>query len=391
MNLKSILTTIAVPRPNHSNTLNTVIEYVKELLTGWGIQFTVQDFTLRPHMQLLVGYTCFILAVIFLFFILKKRPVGAFLAALAIPALLILEFELFIPVTSGIITRPGQNIIMSFPAAGAVRELIFCAHIDSKTDFLDHIQRARVYQWIPAAIVLGLLMPAWVLIAKKYSLLLKKSARVTTAALAIILVLYWGMVGLSFGGYVFLDRESFGAVDNGTSVTTLLALAKNIHDGKIDQGRSSVTVVITSGEEVSLQGAHAYVNNRFKSGTAETAVPPFLVNLELVAQKGNMIYWEKSGMFLKYYDTDIELRDRLNRVWKGISGTEMDSCEKITDDSQRFLAAGIPSITVGNSGLPGPGMGGFHSPLDCMNRVVFKNLDLMVLTLGRFIESYNKF
>ena len=53
------------------------------------------------------------------------------------------------------------------------------------------------------------------------------------------------------------------------------------------------------------------------------------------------------------------------------------------------MSAGIPAITVGNSGLPGLGEGWFHSNLDNPGRVNPDNLKLMIKALERYIEGYN--
>jgi len=104
-----------------------------------------------------------------------------------------------------------------------------------------------------------------------------------------------------------------------------------------------------------------------------------------------MVYWEKVGVFLKFYASDKELAEQLNKAWFKVSGNSLDMVEKnITDDSQRFCSAGIPSITIGHSGIPGMGMGGFHSTDDNMDRFNLKNLKLMVATLEEFIEAYDR-
>jgi hypothetical protein len=102
-----------------------------------------------------------------------------------------------------------------------------------------------------------------------------------------------------------------------------------------------------------------------------------------------MIYFEKVGVFLKFYASDEKLVKKLNEALakiSGVYGRSMDMAKKITDDSQRFCAAGIPSITVGHSGM---GMGGFHSTDDNMDRFDLKNLKLMIATLETFIEAYD--
>jgi hypothetical protein len=233
MDMYAVLEKIAVPRPNHSEAVDGTAAFIRDLLSSWDIPFTVQEFVLRPYQQLLVGYACFLLSLLILFFVIKRKPLPIIIAAVAIPVLLFMEFEFFIPLVSPLITKTGQNIIVSFPAADAARELIFAAHYDSKTDFFDHIERARVYRYIPIAGVLGMLMSLWVLLRNKISSLRKPALSIATVCLAVVLSAYWGLVALGFGGYIFLSGQSCGAVDNGGSVVTLLALAKDIREGKV--------------------------------------------------------------------------------------------------------------------------------------------------------------
>jgi len=388
MDLYEILKTIAVPRPNHSEAVGKTAAFIKDLLASWDIPFTVQNFTLRPHQQLLVGYSCFFLALLVVLFVIKKKPLPLFLAAAAIPVLLIVEHEFFTPIVSSLITRTGENIIISFKAPDAVRELIFAGHYDSKTDFFDHIERAKVYRWIPVAGVLGMLMALCVLLKNRLSSLQKPFLSIATVSSAGLRAAYGGRVALGLGGYIFLSKQSCGAVDDGGAVVTLLGLAKNIKDGKIKTGRSNITIVIMDGEEVGLQGSRWYVKNRFKDAGKKPALPVSQVNLELVAQNGNMYYWTKYGVFLSFKGHSKELENRLNAAWKGISGKTMDPGGNITDDAYNFLSAGIPAITVGHTGLPGLGEGGFHDVTDCMDRVNRDNLYLMVKTLGKYIEGY---
>lgn len=391
MDLYEILTNIAVPRPNHREALEQTAAYIKELLTSWNVPFIVQEFALRPYMQFLIGLTLVVLAILLFIFAWRKKPILALIVSILFFPLLFLEFEMFVPIVSGLITKPAENIVISFQAPDAVRELIFMAHYDSKTDFWDHIQRARIYKWIPHAFAFGVLLSIWLFFAKKFKVLKKGFFTAVTLVISGAIVVYWGLVFLGFGGFVFLpeEKDSFGAVDNGTAVVTLLAVSKDINDGRVDIKNSNVTIILTAGEEVTLQGSDFYVKDRWGK-VARPEIPTTLVNLELVAQNGNMVYWERVGVFLKSYETDPELIERLNSAYLEVSGKEMDTAAEgyITDDSHRFLTVGIPSVTVGNSGLPGMGMGGFHSDSDNLDRVNEENLVLMIETLERYIENY---
>ncbi len=388
MDMYALIEKMAVPRPNHSEALEKTAAYIQGLLSSWDIPFTVQEFALRPYQQLLVGYACFLLSLLVLFFVIKRKPLPILIAALGIPVLLFMEFEYFIPLVSPLITKTGQNIIVNFPSVNAVRELIFAAHYDSKTDFFDHIERAKVYRFIPIAGVIGLLLPLWVLLRKKFAALGRPSLSIATVCLAGLLSAYWALAALGFGGYIFLSGQSCGAVDDGGSVVTLLTLAKDIKEGRVKTGNSTVTIVFFAGEEVGPQGSRHFVKKYFKDDAAARTVPASLVNLELVGQNGNMLYWAKNGVFLSFLETDANLRKRLNAAWKGVSGKTMDAGGSITDDALHFLRAGIPAITVGHTGLPGLGEGGFHDITDCMDRVNPGNLTLMRKTLKKYIEGY---
>ena len=390
MDLNEILAHLSVPRPGQSQAMEETAKYIQALLNSWGIQFAVQEFTLRPYMQLLVGCTILLLAILLFILVLKKKSIAALIVALAIPFLLIAEFEFFIPLVSGLIQKVGQDIVVTFNVPNPARELVFAAHYDSKTDFFDHIQRARVYMFIPVAVGLAVILAVFTFFSRKYAALKKKGVTVAVLSLAGIVVVYWGLVSLAFGGYIFLppDRQSYGSVDDGASVAALLTLSRDIHDGKVDLGNSRVTILLTCGEETNLQGADPYVQGRFHKG--EKTVPPVsLVNLELVGQNGPMIYWKKDGEFLIYYNADSNLITRVGEAWKTESGMALEPGHLlITDDAQRFMTAGIPSITIGNSGEPGLGEAGFHSTADNPGRVNIDNLKLMIRVLERYIEGY---
>ncbi len=390
MNMMAILERIAIERPNHSEALEKTASYLKELLTAWGIPFSVQEFPLRPYMMLIVGIAILMLALGFAFAVYRKRPVAALLLALSIPVILVLEYELFVPVVSWLAQKRGENIIMNFPSPSAVRELIFCAHYDSKTDFWDHIQRARVYRFMPAAFITSILLALWTFLAARKEALSKGVIRIITLSIAGIFVVYIALLALGFGGFIFVPehRRSIGAVDNGGSVVTLLALAKDIHEKRVNTGSSNVTIVLTAGEEVTMQGAHHYVREFILRDGGRGKASRYLVNLELVGQKGDLFYAKKIAIFLKHYRASPELISRAGRVWRSMTGRSMHARDLISDDSHRFMAAGVHSITIGHIDASGLGMEGFHCEKDCMSRVDPKNLAHMVKVLERIIHDF---
>ena len=167
------------------------------------------------------------------------------------------------PVGFPLIQKTGHNVIVNFTVPNAARELFFCAHYTPRPTSGTRIQRGLVYRWIPVAVVLALILPGWLLLVKIQGLgskLYRAIALISAGAL----IIYWGLVALGFGGFIFLSKESPGAVDNATSVVTLLNLSKDIREGKVRLGKPNVTILFTGGEEVGLQGADRYVQDRFR-------------------------------------------------------------------------------------------------------------------------------
>ncbi len=379
---------LAIPRPNHSEALYATAAKIKAYLAAWRVPYVTQEFTLQQHKMLVVSFAAFVLAMLLGVAVFRKKPLLALALLLAMPALLIAEFELFVPVVSWVAQKRAENIIVSFNAAAPVRELIFAAHYDSKTDIFDHIQRARVYWFMIPSFGWGLLLVVLVFLARKYSVLGGRPERIVVSLAVAVFIAYWGLVAYAMGGYVLIpeERQSIGAVDDGGAVVTLLALAKDIQEGKVGVGQSNITLLFTAGEEINLLGADAYVKARLREKGKRP--PVSLINLEVAGQNGGIVYLEKSGVFLKYYEADPGLVGRIDAAVQAVTGVPIKAGGKVADDSQRFMAAGIPSVTIGNSGLPGYGMTGFHGEKDSLQRVNYRNIELMVGVLGRYIESY---
>ncbi len=387
MSLQDILTHIAIPRPSYSNAFDSVVAFIKELLFPYEIQYSIQEFVLKPRLDFIVGITIALLGIILCGFIIRKKPLAAIITAILIPAVLILEFEYFVSVVSWIITKPAENIIIRFPNPNAVRELIFAAHMDSKTALFDHIQRAHIYRLVPVAVILGLITPMIYSLGKIFRFAKNRVASGISIIIAVILAAYWVLFGTSFFGYVFVENQSPGAVDDAASVAILIDLAKDIHDGMVTTADNSVTILLTSGEEVNLLGALAYVNEFLPAGNIDRKIPAMLINLDLVGQGGNLAYAESNGVFLKHYPADTKLVNEVGKAWQSVSGKPLEKGEKSTDDAVCFMAKGIPSVTIYNTGIPGQGLGGFHSAADNMRRIDLNNMKMVLATLKRIINS----
>lgn len=388
--LSNILGRIAVPRPNHSPALESTADYIKKTLLKWDVPFFVQSYILYPYTQFFVGLWTLLCAVVFFGAVFLENPIAAAASLVLLLAVMVLELIRHVPLVSRLKRKRGENIIIRFVPETPRRDLIFSAHYDSKTDVWDHIQRERVYRWLPAGLVLGVGICGWLFLIQFRPGLSSFTSQIVVLSAAGLVLLYFVFFFIALGGYLLLPRKrwSRGAVDDGASVVSLLALARRLNQKAINIGDSAVTILLTSGEEVGLQGARAYTRERFRTHPKNPLRPVSVINLEAAGQAGNLCHWRRYGMFRTYKEPDSNLIFRLNKVWEGISGTIMDECDKITDDSLVYLSLGIPAVTIGNSGRPDLGLSGFHTPADAVSRVDFKNIALLQAALKRLIESY---
>ncbi len=390
MDLLPILEKIAVPRPNHSEAVRETAVYIKELLTSQQIPFTTQEFLVRPHQAMLLGVSIIILSILFFLFIKSRRPVLALISVLAILGVIILENETSFHAISSLIQRPGENVIIEFKSSDSQRELVFAAHFDSKTDVLDHLQRAIFLKLMPYILIIGILISILTYLSRKFNILNARPLRGLFLLGGIGLVVFSCSAFIWLGGYIFLGEEmhSPGAVDDGASVVALLKMADDIHRGELDIGRSDVTILLTDAEEVGFQGAYHYTKERFGEKAENLKKPVSLINLELLGQSGTLFHSQKTCSVFVCYKADSELISRVRKVWSGISDQPAVPLRKLNDDSFTFGKVGIPFVTIGNNGEPGLGLGKFHSTADNMDRVDAQNLQRMVQFLEKIVRSY---
>ena len=373
-----ILKTIAVPRPNGSAEFYRVAEYIKGWLAERNLPVETHLFSMRPYIYEIAAAAIIILTGLFIYLAFFRKSWLAALPVLLLGLLMLFEFSLGIPVISTLVQKEAENIVVSFHPEGAERELIFSAHYDSKTQPLDHRQRELVFRLIIPSVAAGVLLALvwWGLHYRGRRP--GKVLRLLPGGLLALLPAYWLVLALTFGGG-FLARPSPGAVDNGTATAVLMKLSEELKALPLE--KTAVTVVIFAAEELNVQGSQAYVRDRDRE---ENALPCCNINLELVCQEGDYVYWAEDGVFTTRYATSSELRGLLDEAVQTVTGQDLRLLEggfTTISDSGSFLAAGIPSITLGNAGSAQLGCCFFHSHLDNLERVVPARINELVQIL----------
>ena len=375
-----ILETIAVPRPNGSAEFYRTAAYIKEWLAEQGLSAGTHLFSMRPYFFEIVAAAIIVAALLFVYLAFFRKSWLAVLPVLVVGLVMLFEASLGTPVVSGLIRKDAENIVVTIAPEEAERELILTAHYDSKTQPLDHQQRELVFQLIIPSVAAGALLALlWWLLHRRG----RRPAKYFSLPLGGLLALlsaYWLLLAFTFGGG-FTARPSPGAVDNGTAVAVLMKLSRELKEAPLE--RTAVTVVLFAAEELNMQGSQAYLREYPREG----GLPAYNVNLELVGQEGDYAYWPEDGVFTSRYPTSAALNSLLGEALLRVTGEEIGPLEAsftTISDSGSFLAAGIPSTTLGNTGSAELGCAFFHSHLDNLERVVPERLDEMVQILKEF-------
>jgi len=307
---RELMGILSVPRPNGSAAERATARALREWLDRRGISYRVQAFRLYPYFFECVG----------LWLILSRSLLAAAVWArwgwwtlpIALVGLLggALDVALHWPLVTWPGARRGENLLVEFEPPGAKREIILSAHYDSKTELLDHCQRAYLFRYMNLGILLTLLLGLW---GPLDAWLVSGAIHWIGVLLTIpLLLLAWGMgLHLSLGRTL---KPSQGAVDNGAACAILLGLAGKLSKGEALPPETKITLALFTGEEVNMQGSRAYVKSR------AWPLPASALNLEIMAQDGDYIYWEEDGDAFRVLPTTKSLNEMYAAAVEKVTG-----------------------------------------------------------------------
>jgi acetylornithine deacetylase/succinyl-diaminopimelate desuccinylase-like protein len=373
---------LSTPRPNGSPALERTVQEVQAWLEREGIPVHRHRFTLRPYFMELLGLWMALTGLLLPLAALARWGWFGLALAVVATAVPLLEVRTLRPTVSAVVRRPAHNLIAAFPAPHPEREVILAAHLDSKTELLDHVQRQLLLLMaLPAA---ALTVASGLLTALEPLLPPGGPATVVRwlAVAASLPVAAYGMaMAANLIGGRFSRHPSTGAVDNGAAVAVLLALARRLRRREPTLARTSVTLLFTVGEEAQLQGALAYVRDR-----VDWPLPTVAVNQEVLGQDGGYLLWESDGTAMSGTPCDPALNLALEGAAEAVTGERLLRAPAISSDAFAFLRRGIPATTLGSFDRELGGRG-LHSALDHPDRVDPARLAETVELLTRFLTD----
>ncbi len=355
------------PRPPGSAGEQETARAIQQWLEAQGIPYRVHSFPLYPYFFESIGVWIILSRTVLWLAVWARWGWAALVIALVGLFGGSVDILLGRPLVTWPGRRQGKNILVDFTPPGARREIVFCAHYDSKTELLDHRQRRifveRTRFWAGLTLFVGGLALGTEYLASPAAAEILHWANVGAATM--LLLAAWGLgLHLSVGRLV---EQSSGAVDNGAACATLLMFAHRLAHEEIPSPDTRVTLALFTGEEANMQGSRAYVRSR------EWPLPVRVINLELLGQDGPYILWRQDGDAFHRVETSPDLRAWVTKVVTQVTGKPPQEEDLINSDAFPFLRVGIPAVTLGTADTRW-GTRGLHRPTDNLARVHVERL-----------------
>ncbi len=368
------------PRPNGSRALEQTFTAISEYLRYVGMEHEIHSFRLYDQFFTWIGI--WLICSRSLLAVALWMHWGWWVLWIAFIGLIggLVDVGFNVPTITRLKSSLGKNILIKFAPPTPVQEIIISAHYDSKTELLDHHQRMFFLKNLPLGIALTIFCGLWGVLDGW----LNHSGSSWAGGVYVIgiianlplLILAWGLgLNLSLG---CLRPPSQGAVDNGAACAILLKLAERLHTQGFPLLNTHLTIALFCGEEVNMQGSRAYVHQR------EWKAPAAALNLEVMAQDGDYVYWEKDGNSLRQLPTSAWLNASIASSIQVVHGKPPRPRPVINSDGSSFLFAGLPCTTIGTLDRHLVDRG-FHHASDNLQRVKLERLEEGVDLLHHFL------
>ncbi len=365
------------PRENGSAALHDTARFLFETLERAGLDVALVRFDAQPWALRLAGVIALVGGVLYWRLLRSGRALAALGVAVAVPLLLLAQLEWQLPVFGRIGAESQDHVLASRAALAPAQRLILTAHYDTKTDVLDHVERAPVdYLALPVIplMLAGALAALWAASRAprpRWVALLAAFAAWSAAAYGVAT-----FVALSAGAFV--RARSPGALDDGGSCAVLVRVAEELAR-RPALARTQVEVLWLSAEEVGVQGSWAYAEQRFG---APPDLPTHVINLEGIGASSQLAVLGSERFTLRSFAPDARLVALLTAAYRARFGGPLEvTAFGGATDARAFLAHGIPALTL-VSQEPGRRLPrGLHSALDSRSRLDEGALDASVAYL----------
>ena len=362
------------PRENGTAAIHETAAWLAETLQGLGLDVTTVAYTAHPYRLRLAGLLALLGGALYAWCLRGRRPLAALAIAVVLPAVLLLELDRYVPIVSWLGATPQHHVVARLPAQQATQRLIFAAHYDTKTDLLDHVQRAPIELVGLPVTVLMIGAAAWAARGRFRQGPLPRVARLASW----VAPLYGIGLFASLSAGMFVPARSPGALDDGAACAVLVRLAERLHAaGPLP--RTEVEIALLSGEEIGVHGSWEYARQRF---AAPPDLPTSVVNLEFIGAVPDLAVFGAEKFSLRSFPPDPTLVGLLDAAHRAQRHAPLHvTWYGAATDARSFLAHGVPAATLVGD-LPGHALArGMHGATDSPDRVDPAALDATLVYL----------
>ena len=371
------------PRENGTAALHATARFLFETLERAGLDVALVRFDAQPFALRLAGVLALVGGLLYWRLLRVGRAHAALGVAVAVPLLLLAQLEWQLPVFGWIGAESQDHVLARKPALKAEQRLILAAHYDTKTDALDHVERAPVdYLALPVIPLMLAGALAAIGAARRPQRPRWISRLVSAAAWSAAVYGIASFAALSAGA--FIRARSPGALDDGAACAVLVRVAEELAS-RPALARTQVEVLLLSAEEVGVQGSWAYAEQRFGS---PPEIPTYVVNLEGIGASSELAVLGSERFTLRSFEPNARLVALLDASYRASFGKPLEvTAFGGATDARSFLAHGIPAATL-VSHEPGRRLPrGLHSVRDARSRLDQAALDASVTYLLAVVAS----
>lgn len=369
-----------VPRENGTAALDQTATFLVDTLSRAGVDAELLAFDAHPYGLRLAGVFALAGSLLFARFMWAGHHVRALAVAVLLPALLLVELEFDVPIFGWIGAREEHHVRAAFPVEEPQQRLLLSAHYDTKTDLLDHVQRAPVdFGTLPAVAVMVLGAGLFTKLGHATPM-----RRRLSRGVGVFGGLYGFALFVTLSSGAFVRERSPGALDDGASCAVLARLAETLAAMPALE-RTHVDIVWFAAEEVGVQGSREFVA---EFGPELEAPPTYVLNLEGIGASTEHAVLGGERSTLSAYEPDPRIVELLATLHRRRFGRPLivTSFAGATD-ARSFLAAGIPAATMATREPGQQFTRGLHSVRDDRARLDESSLDGSLAYLVDFVKA----
>jgi hypothetical protein len=387
MNLSDIVDEILLLRLQSESPEGRIAEYLASSLADAGATVYIQRFIPVELTRIVVGAVVLLLSIVFVASVVRRWRRIAFISALAIPLILVLELSFDIHPISWAVAKRDKNVIAHFAVQNAARRVVIGTHYGDKEAQPPTRFALTVSAFLLPISLVTAVLGLWHLVAyfAKFEF---EDARTVSLAMGCVCVAYYAL-WLGTGWARSAEQaDSLGPAYNVGSLAVLSGVAQDLAQRYPRLETTAVTVAFFGDDRSESDGARRFVRKvlRRRSHT----LPAYFVGCQEIGRGGPHAYVIPNDDTPAPPYGDWDLVRVINRVAVAATGQDLKTEISAVGESRDFAEYGYPAVAI--TSLPERDMGangGARAPESIDRGQLLLSVQLLEKTLLEFDRSTN--